>query len=433
VSLASRLAAIVALASMLLAGSVVGMLGMRREYRQRLVERAHFEAERALVRVDGGTAGQQIVEECSVGVTRAGASGGETLLARLPAPRLGALTPGDTFTVTVQGIDGPYVLAARGHEGGRTAWATVAITDAPTIAVWKAVAGALVAVTVLVVVVALDTLRRVRKAALALRSATDGLASDLRAPVPSPGIRELQGVSEGLCALATRVIAANETKSVMADALAREQRHSALGRMSAAIAHEIRNPLAAIKLHADLAREGDADPHDRAAALDLVTREVDRLDHLLGQLLAHARSASREERDVGDVAAVRVRALSSWAKHRGATLRCRGTGRATIDVGGVERALENLVRNAVEASASGAVDVEVRDTADAVIVEVRDDGPGVADEGQKRLFEPFFTTKRGGTGLGLSLARAVTRSHAGELEYRREHGWTTFRMTLPHD
>lgn len=437
VSLRMRLGLVVGLGVTLLIGSAAAMAGMRREYRARLVERAQFEAERALDRLEAPGAPAALVEECSVGETRAGVAPLEsTVLGDLdPAAaartRASLSSPGrvDVEMGFRRGM--PFVLATRARSGGRVAWATVDVAEAHAVRFWKGVAASLVAVFAALLYIAVDTLRRLHRASRTLVRATEALASDLRAPIPAPGVAELVGVTDGLRSLSRALEQTRHDRETLTAALSREQRLGALGRVVAAIAHEVRNPLAAIKLRADLAREGGSE-EDRRRDLEVLGQEVDRLGRLLTHLLAHTRGAEPTPHDVGAIALERVESATPWARERDVTLRFAGTGAARADVDALGRALDNLIRNAVEASPPGGqVDVEVRSGGDRLEVRVSDEGPGVPPERVIELFEPFFTTKPRGTGLGLSLARATLRAHGGDVEYHRQPGRTCFTMRLP--
>jgi signal transduction histidine kinase len=97
----------------------------------------------------------------------------------------------------------------------------------------------------------------------------------------------------------------------------------------------------------------------------------------------------------------------------------------------VARAIDNLVKNAVEASPAGAeVRVVVENDAGLAMVRVEDEGPGVAPERTRELFEPFFTTKSEGTGLGLAISRSIAASHGGTLTYARAGDRTRFSLSL---
>ncbi|MFP6639038.1 MAG: ATP-binding protein, partial [Myxococcota bacterium] len=110
--------------------------------------------------------------------------------------------------------------------------------------------------------------------------------------------------------------------------------------------------------------------------------------------------------------------------------------RLVADAGALNQVFLNLIKNAAESfeGRGGRIRVELRAEAEEVVVEVRDDGPGIALEDLDALFDPFFTTKQssGGTGLGLSISQRIVHAHAGRIEVESERGrGTTVRVILP--
>ena len=113
------------------------------------------------------------------------------------------------------------------------------------------------------------------------------------------------------------------------------------------------------------------------------------------------------------------------------TIRTSGAGRALLDIDAMTRAVDNLLRNAVEASRAGGTVTAVVSEDDATAkVAILDEGPGVVAENAAMVFEPFFTTKSQGTGLGLALSRAVASAHGGSLQYARRDGLTEFSLEV---
>jgi signal transduction histidine kinase len=214
---------------------------------------------------------------------------------------------------------------------------------------------------------------------------------------------------------------------------------TALGTLTAGLAHEIRNPLNAAHLQLTVAirRLAEAVPEVPAArqALALVDGELQRLAALLDDFLAFAtpQPLHRETSDLRAIAEQAIAAEAGCAATTGNALELvpGAPVLASVDPAKLRAAVRNLIRNGIEASGSGG-HVRVRLTAapDHVLVEVEDDGPGLP-AAQQRVFEPFFTTKNMGTGLGLSIVHRVATDHDGQVWPSRRDGHTVFTIRLP--
>jgi len=216
----------------------------------------------------------------------------------------------------------------------------------------------------------------------------------------------------------------------------RERTLAALGRASSVIAHELRNPLAALKGHAQLLVEDLQEPSKARA--ERVVEGAERLERLTTVLLDYVRGGPLDVRSVTPSELV-DRALSELPRERVRVDLAGAPRTLQLDPERAALALGNLVQNAVQADADGGTPVEVRVTcvdtaghAKAVSIEVRDHGPGLAPGSEDRIFEPFMTTKTRGTGLGLFLARRIAEQHHGTLtgETHRSGG-AVFRLILP--
>jgi len=218
-----------------------------------------------------------------------------------------------------------------------------------------------------------------------------------------------------------------------------------LGTLSAELAHEVRNPLAAIRgevqrLAADVPPGA---PDDLAAALQRIDREVDRLDQVVRDYgaLARGRSVRNEKVDVS----IELREL--LALHRRAVPRtvevreelAGGLPRLRADADRLRAVVLNLVRNALLAMPEGGV-LSVRTRTEEaeghrrIVIEVADTGVGIAARDLRRIFEPLFTTRERGTGLGLAIARRIAEEHGGGIEVESTLGkGSTFRVLLPLD
>jgi two-component system, NtrC family, sensor histidine kinase HydH len=210
-----------------------------------------------------------------------------------------------------------------------------------------------------------------------------------------------------------------------------EHRLVELGRASAVIAHELRNPLAALKGHAQLLVEDLAEPLRTKAAR--VVDGAERLEGLTNVLLDFVRDAPIDVHTVTPTDLV-DRALAPVPRER-VRVDLSGAPRALqVDAERATLALRNLVQNAIQATPEGAEPVEVRIAGDPheVVIEVRDHGPGLTPGAEAQIFEPFVTTRTRGTGLGLSIARRIAEQHHGSLtgETHRQGG-AVFRLVLP--
>jgi signal transduction histidine kinase len=231
--------------------------------------------------------------------------------------------------------------------------------------------------------------------------------------------------------------------------LARE-RLAALGAMAAAIAHEMRNPLAGIRLSASLLkRRLDVGPAD-ASLLDEIGHEVRKLEETVNRCLTYLRPIALERHEVEANALARD-ALALCEPHVAAT-----EGRVRVElrladalptlIGDPHRlreAVANLVTNAVEAmrEVGGLLTVstfrpdEARPSAGlppSVAIAVSDTGPGIESDIMDKIFYPFFTTKASGSGVGLATVQKIVTGHGGCVEVSSEPGrGATFRLVLP--
>jgi signal transduction histidine kinase len=216
-----------------------------------------------------------------------------------------------------------------------------------------------------------------------------------------------------------------------------EERSRALEAMAARFAHEVKNPLAAIKgLSAHMARHA-VEPK-MADRLGIVAAEADRLHAIVDEFLSFSRgfddlspspiSPHAVARELGTLLEIR-------AGDAGVSLEVSGEAEIMVDadVRKLRQALLNLVLNAIQASPHGSsVRVSVAGEPGGVRIVVHDDGEGMAPEVLERIRKPYFTTKVGGTGLGVAVARGIIEQHGGRLEYSSAVGrGTSVTVYLP--
>jgi signal transduction histidine kinase len=362
-------------------------------------------------------------------------------LEKLAARASGGTAPVDLEAEEAE-IDGGQLVARAEHlPPDRLLWAAVLVRPSPTLQSWRLLVVALAFSALLLVASASYSLVTVKRAAGSLQHALAALADDLAAPVPRSQVRELDDIAVGIETLARRLEESRRIQEGMVRDLARQERLVALGRVVAGVAHEVRNPLASIKLRLDLASRRDAAlPDATRAAIDHASEEIMRLDRLVADLLIVAGRAvgKRAPLDIGALLRARADALGPWAALRQVVIDVQGEGRAMGDGDALARALDNVLRNAIEASPDGAtVEATVEETVEGegswLRIGIADRGEGVLPGRAGEIFEPFFTTKPDGTGLGLAISRAIARVHGGDLVYGRDGDVTRLELTLPSD
>jgi two-component system NtrC family sensor kinase len=253
------------------------------------------------------------------------------------------------------------------------------------------------------------------------------------------------GAAKGSNARVLVLVDATETAR-LEKALADRERLTALGTLSAGVAHEVNTPLAGVAGFARLLLDETAGDDPRRPLVEKIERQAFRASRLVGSLLDLARGRPREVTplDPCDVAREALRALEDEGAARGASVRL-ATGEPVPAVAGhrdaLVQVLVNLVKNGIEAAtAPGAgrpaapeVALAVSACGGSVRFDVTDNGPGLTADDASRVFEPFFSTKtaQGGTGLGLSMARDIIRAHGGTLTATSGASGARFTVTLP--
>jgi signal transduction histidine kinase len=260
-------------------------------------------------------------------------------------------------------------------------------------------------------------------------------------PVDRTHIPELDRIGAAINDLLRIIESSQGTRRDLERRLDRADRLAALGRLVAGVAHEVRNPLASIRLKLHLAQQLPPTPERLTAAFTVIQQEVERLDRLVERLLTLAKPGDSAATPIDLDRLVRAR-VSLWegrAAERGIAIETRKGSTApepmVIDGDRVAQILDNLIANALEAlnERGGRITLALEQpAAGEILIGVADTGPGVAPEHVDRLFEPFFTTRAGGTGLGLFLSAELARAMGGEVRYRPHgSGGASFEVRLP--
>jgi PAS domain S-box-containing protein len=216
-----------------------------------------------------------------------------------------------------------------------------------------------------------------------------------------------------------------------------QDRLSSLATLAAGIAHEINNPVGTILLAAEMGLASD----ERARqALTDIAADARRCGEIVRNVLQFARGEpmERQPADLNAVVQTACNAVAEYVRGRECLLHVAlntDLPRLEVNSRGIEQVVENLLRNAAEASsAGGTIDVYTETNGNSILIVVRDQGAGIPPDALRRVREPFFTTRRnrGGTGLGLSIADSIVTDHNGTLRFQTAPGkGTTVTIELP--
>jgi signal transduction histidine kinase len=217
--------------------------------------------------------------------------------------------------------------------------------------------------------------------------------------------------------------------------LLREEKLAAMGRLSSAIAHEIRNPVAMIA--SSIATAKQLSGEEREEMFGIASDEAHRLSHLTTEFLDYAstRPPKMAMTSVADAVSYVADASRAHASQKGVHFTVNIASDLTVraDEGQLQQALMNLLLNAVDASpAGGTIVLRSRNGNQDICIDVENPGPPIPESALGRIFEPFFTTKPRGTGLGLAIARNIARAQGGDLVLAaNEPDRVCFSLILP--
>lgn len=226
--------------------------------------------------------------------------------------------------------------------------------------------------------------------------------------------------------------------------LRRADRLSSLGLLTAGLAHEIRNPLVAIRTFTQLLPERYEDAEFRNGFQGLALKEVDRICGLITDLLSFARPSRRNiaPENINDVVDGITRILETQAREKDVEIKrdfAEDVPPIWVDKEQMKQVFMNLIMNAIQAiKEGGSIHVVTRsrsepgDSGQFVEIEVRDTGVGIPEENLDHIFDPFFTSKEEGNGLGLSISHQIVQEHGGYVKVKSKVGeGTSFFINLP--
>jgi two-component system, NtrC family, sensor histidine kinase PilS len=210
---------------------------------------------------------------------------------------------------------------------------------------------------------------------------------------------------------------------------------AALGRFSAGIAHEIRNPLASISGSLELLKDTAFENQDDKELLDLVFNEINRLNNLINDLLTFTQNKNIQKMKINISHLIKetITLVKSnpQVAHRKIKLINGDDSEISIDPDSMRQVIFNLILNGLHADEKGELKISINFENKFCYIIVEDKGKGIPDDIYNKIFEPFFTTKKNGTGLGLALAKKIVEQHNGEFIVERPKIGTIMKIKLP--
>ena len=223
----------------------------------------------------------------------------------------------------------------------------------------------------------------------------------------------------------------------------RADKLAALGTMAAGMAHEIKNPLSSIKVFSQLLLQRYEDEEYRKKFVEIIPREIGRIDRIVESLLGFAR-ASQPKLERASVAGIVEELLKDYHEqieksNIKVNKKVEEVPEIEIDRGQIMQAFSNLILNSVQAMPTGGeLNISVtkgkkgKKEEPYITINISDTGYGIPKDHLKKLFDPFFTTKHGGTGLGLTIAHSIVDGHKGTIDVKSDIGkGTSFTIILP--
>lgn len=218
------------------------------------------------------------------------------------------------------------------------------------------------------------------------------------------------------------------------------KRLAAIGRLAAGVAHEIRNPLSSLKGYATFFKEIFDHDSENFTIADTMTKEVDRLNRVVGELVELSKpvAVSGNPVDVGALVSECLQLIAYEPDAENIEINTDiepGLPQINADADRLKQVLLNLCLNAIQAMEnSGVLNIKIYNeiSGETIIIEVSDTGYGIKQEELHDIFEPYFTTKLSGTGLGLSIVQNIVKAHKGRIEVSSKQGkGTVFKVFLP--
>ena len=352
---------------------------------------------------------------------------------------------------TLPAAAGELLIAAvpirDGHSAVGSAWASKRLSGVPganrfwAYLVTSVLACSALASVLLTLVVTSNLQGGVRKIEAGLR----GLEGNLSAHIESESEpEEIQEILEAINRLGLTLRGKIEREKQIESHLRHNERLAALGRLVAGVAHEVRNPLATIRLRVQMCRR-DSDNQHVKESCQVALQEIERLNGMVNRLLSFARPVQLrlESADLRCLVEERIGSFRDLASKNGVHVTANlphDSVPLLVDKDRIAQVFDNVIQNAIEAmsGAGGTLSVTLTpqngasDGGDSVCIDFRDTGEGMPPTVSIHVFDPFFTTKPTGTGLGLSICHELVQAHGGDILVDSEEGrGTCVRITIP--
>jgi signal transduction histidine kinase len=338
------------------------------------------------------------------------------------------------------------VPVREGYSVAGSAWTIKRLSDVPGANRFRAylITAGLAAAALASVVLTLFVIRNlqggVRKIESGLQALEGNLSSRINV-VNEP--QEIKHIVHAINRLGTTLKEKMDYEKEMEGQLRHAERLASLGRLVAGVAHEVRNPLATIRLRVQMCRKDASEPKAKESCL-VALEEIERLNGIVNRLLNFARPIQLELEpvDLRNLVRERIRSFEEFALSHHVQLMTNLPNRnflIMIDKDRMAQVFDNIIQNALEAMADhgGTLSVTLasykqNEDGSGVCVEFQDTGKGMKSADIGHVFDPFFTTKPSGTGLGLSICHELVRAHGGDIKIESEEGrGTNVTVTIP--
>lgn len=295
------------------------------------------------------------------------------------------------------------------------------------------------------VLLTLLVIRNLQAAVRKIESGLKSLEGNLNSEIETAGDpREIQDIIQAINRLGSTLREKIEREKHIENQLRHTERLASLGRLVAGVAHEVRNPLATIRLRVQMCGR-DSDNLRVKEYCGIALQEIERLNDMVSRLLSFARPVQLQvvPVDLEDLLEERASAFADLALKNRVAIVTEFPEQpiwAALDRNRIAQVFDNIIQNAIEAMSEkgGTLSVTVAShnrgpaSRSDICVEFRDTGRGMSASIVGRVFDPFFTTKTSGTGLGLSICHELVRAHDGEITVKSQEGYgTSVRVTFP--